>query len=292
MNGVQSLPQHAVKTLWRVAADNGSEERERPFLAPEEKLPEAKGIDAAQGGLVERVAHEILDGAQHARHELGVLGGGVLRCHVFEHETRLAMDQKHMLDAEYEGMPEHHLGKRGARAVGLHAPLQALPGQAVLERLVQGLKRAVQRLRDRLPDRGNHERREEIDQRAGIATNRRLSGGLDHGRELVAEPVVLRDRPGNSRREHGAHRRGELVGVVELLLQAGESGLLRLQEDVAQCLDARIGVERARHLGRDFVIDASRHFQQEVGEQLSVGNRIRRLNILPLGDGSGRAHQA
>jgi hypothetical protein len=57
-------------------------------------------------------------------------------------------------------------------------------------------------------------------------------------------------------------------------------------------VDSRIGVERARHLDRDFVIDASRHFQQEVGEQLSVGNRIRRLNILPLGDGLGLSHQA
>jgi hypothetical protein len=43
-------------------------------------------------------------------------------------------------------------------------------------------------------------------------------------------------------------------------------------------------------LRRYFVVDASCDLQQEVGKHLSIGNVIRRLNILPAGDGSGRSH--
>ena len=62
----------------RIAADDGSKEGKWPLFTPQQQVTQPQGIYAAslvRPGSLEGVAHEVLDGGQHARDQLGILCG-------------------------------------------------------------------------------------------------------------------------------------------------------------------------------------------------------------------------
>ena len=191
---------------------------------------------------------------------------------MFEEQPGLAVDQEHVLDAEHDRVLEHHVGEGAPAAISLEAPLQPAPRKAVLERLVEALQRAVQRLGDGLANRRPIERVEDADQGAGILADRRLGRALHVGARTSASCSSRDSARAKASGQHGTDGFGELLRVVELLLQAGECGPILLQEDAAQRLQPRIAVEPAGEHRRQVPIDAARHLQQQVGKALGCGH--------------------
>ena len=205
------------------------------------------------------------------------------RGHVLEQQSGLAVDQEYVLHAKLDRVLEHDVGKAAPAAQRLEAPLQPSPREAVLDRLVEPLQRAVEGLGDGLADRRSHQRVEDADQRARVLADRRLRRTLQCRRKRLGEMFV----PGRGKREgvrqHGADRFGELLRIVDLLLQPGKRGLLLLEKNAAHRLQPRIPLEPARQRRRHVLIDAARHLQQEVGEPLVPGAvraaRVREFSV-------------
>ena len=170
-----------------------------------------------------------------------------------------------MLDAELHRVLEHHVGETASRAKGLQAPLQPLPREAVLERLVETLQRAVKRLGDGLANRRSHERVEDADQGVGVLADRSLGRALQSRCENFGEMFVAGSRKGEGAGQHGTDGFGELCRIVELLLQCGEGSPILLQENAAQRFQLGIPFDPGER-SREVPIDAARHLDQEVGK--------------------------
>ncbi len=129
------------------------------LLAPQNPISQTQRVEAGGLAATERVPDEVLDGAEHSRNELRILARGVVCRDVTDEEAALLVDQEEVLDAVDERVAEHHVCERRPGATRLDPPQQPSPREAVLERLIEGLERTLQSLRDRLADGGAHHRR-------------------------------------------------------------------------------------------------------------------------------------
>ncbi len=85
----------------------------------------------------ERVARELLYGREQARDHVRVLRGGRGSHDVAENQSRFAMNQENLFNTINQTVHQHYFRERSASAEGFNTPPQPLPGQAVLEGLVE-----------------------------------------------------------------------------------------------------------------------------------------------------------
>ena len=90
----------------------------------------------------------------------------------------------------------------------------------MLERLIETLQRAVESFGDGLADRRSHERIKDADEVAGIFADRCLGRPLESRRQDLGEMFVPGIRKGERACQHGADGFGELLRIIELLLQS------------------------------------------------------------------------
>ena len=65
-----------------------------------------------------------------------------------EHQARLAVDQEHLLYAKEQAVHHGHFAEGLSGTKRFDAPLEALPGKAVLESGVEGFEHAAKGFRD------------------------------------------------------------------------------------------------------------------------------------------------
>ena len=78
MDAAERVAQDRAERLRRIAADDGRQKGKRSLLAPEQQIAEPQAVDAARRRsrfvpVVERIAHEILDGGEHAGDHVRIL---------------------------------------------------------------------------------------------------------------------------------------------------------------------------------------------------------------------------
>lgn len=269
VNAGERIAKRSVQCLGRIAPDHGGQQGERPLLAPEQEVAESQTVDAgvsARWIAAEGVAHEVLNGREHARHHVRILRVR-LRCrHVFEEEARLTVDEKEMFDAEDDCVLEHDVGIRAAAAERFQTPFQSAPREAVLEGLIQPAKGTVERLGNRLANQRTDERIQNTDQRPGVLANRPTGGVLHGGRENRRETIVPCLGQRQRLRQDGADGLGELLRIVDLLTEGFKGGPIVLQQHTSQRIELRIAAEPAGKRSGQILVDASSHFQQQVGK--------------------------
>ncbi len=123
----------------------------------------------------------MLDGGQHARDQIGILGGDGRRDQVIQNQAGFAMNQENLLDAIQQAVHQHDFGEGLAGAHRFHAPFQAARGKAIVERFVERFEHAAQSFGDGFADRRAHHREQRVGQHVRIAAHgfaqRFLNGG-------------------------------------------------------------------------------------------------------------------
>jgi hypothetical protein len=166
-----------------------------------------------------------------------MLAGAGMRGQVLEEQPGLAMDQKHLLDAILQRVEQDDLGKRPAGAEGGPAPLQRAQRDALLDRAIERVHHRRERVGDRLANRGPHDRKQRVGQRAWIAAHRRGQRFLDRRREHPRQLRVV-GTEGDGVGQHAAdvahlHRR-----VEQMRRQRPQFTLFRADDQAAQLVEA------------------------------------------------------
>src|SRR5580700_6565031 len=86
----------------------------------------------------------------------------------------VTVDEEDMLDLVDESMLEYDLCEGGSGPPGFPAPSEAAPSEAVLQRFIERLEGFIDGLTDRLADRRDNERIEDVYERPRMATDRAL----------------------------------------------------------------------------------------------------------------------
>ena len=267
----ERVAQDRAERLRRVAPDDGRQKGEWSLLAPEQQIAEPQAVDAAAGFAAclcpkeSRTKSWMAVSIPETMWGSWVSASDAATCS--SSSPVLPWMRKRCSTRNTTVCLSTTSAKRAAAAVGLEAPLQPAPREAVLERLVEASQRAVERLGDGLANRRSDERVEDTDQGAGIFADRHPGGALHVGARTAASFVPGLGQ-GEGAGQHGTDGLGKLLRVVQLPLQGGERGPILLQEDAAQRVQSRISVEPAGKHRRQILIDAARHLQQEVGEAL------------------------
>ena len=117
--------------------DGGNRERRIPIDKDCEIAdPQMREVYARRLGL-ERLTHERVDRFQHRGNLIRIPRRRTLCDDVIQDKPRAWMDQKYLLDAVYERVEQHHLGKGATRSPRLDAPAHTLNRQAALKGFVE-----------------------------------------------------------------------------------------------------------------------------------------------------------
>ena len=155
------------------------------------------------------------------------------------------MDQEHLLDAVDQRVEQDDLGKRLARAPRRQAPPEGTHREALLERAVERVEHAAQRVGDRLADRGPDDREQGVGQWPRVAADRAGDDGFDRRHQRLGEPVVaaaMRQRLGQAAGQIAAPE----DGIVQPRAQVGNRLALRIDQQVPQLVQA-VGNRRRSH---------------------------------------------
>src|SRR5215469_16413557 len=110
-----------------------------------------------------------------------------------DQQTGVTVDKEDVLYLVNERVSEHDLGEGGAGAPSLPSPFDPAPSEAKLQCLIERLESLVDCLPDRLADRWDNQRIEDVEQRPRITPDRALCGLLQSRGQHLPEPRVARD---------------------------------------------------------------------------------------------------
>ena len=137
----------------------------------------------------EAVADKILYGREHGRNHVRVLRGHSVIDNVGQHESGSAVDKENLLHPINQGVQQHHLAERLARAPGFDPPAQPFPGEGHLHTFIQTFQHAAEGFRDGAPNGRAHDGKQNIGEGIAIFAERVLENfsykRLKHARQLV-----------------------------------------------------------------------------------------------------------
>jgi hypothetical protein len=166
---------------------------------------------------------------------------------VLEEQAGAAVDQQHLLDSVDQGVEEHDLGEGASGSDGREAPLDGLPGQAVLERTIEGLEHAAEARGDGLADSGAYDRKQRVGERLRVLPDR-VGDGLFDGRCERARQLRIVLPQENGLGQHRADIARYPPRIADARLEGADLPLFRPDDERTQL----------RELGHRLRMDAPR----------------------------------
>src|SRR6185437_14912522 len=139
MNIVQCGVEILSEGCRRSPSNNTGQVCMRPFFDPYRPVAYLKMVEGLVLRGAERIPHKTLNRRQHAGNHMLILHHCRVNSHVVQEKSRLPMDEKHLFHPISQRMKKHDLRERFSCMPGFHSPAKAANGQALVQRLIEGL---------------------------------------------------------------------------------------------------------------------------------------------------------
>ena len=195
------------------------------------------------------------------------------------------MDEKDLLDPVNEAAQHDDFREAASGPECLDAPLQSLPGKALLERLIERLQEVAQALGDRSSNDRADNRMKRVDQKLRTFFHRLAHRSLDRRAQRTRQLFTAISTEGERFRENFRDFVRALLFVVEPLLQPAQFLPLLMDKKPTQFRQIIRRFSRLRaphpwvHLLRrawnaEFLFQTERNFAQHLGERFAPGHGV------------------
>jgi len=157
MNAIQHIPELFSETGRRSSSNHTGQIGARPLLDPDRPLPNLELVECLVSCGSERITDILLNRRQHPGQDMLVLNDYSVCCNMMEQQPRIALDEKDLVHLVAQSMEEDHFRKRAAGSPRFQSPLQTSDGEAFIQRVVEGLRHALQRTCNGLPNGRAHD---------------------------------------------------------------------------------------------------------------------------------------